>query len=329
LVYTRHGLEGARALNRAICLLVLAVASHAAQDCPRAVAVDGSLQDIANRYLGSPRFAIAIALATNARSDKFAYISNPDDLNGVKQICIPSKSEARLMLRNWEAFDKAVAGTRLPRKSSLRNEALVEIPPEEPVTFVAWVRKNQTDKWKTPLGGWKDVAADYLWVTKEPYLQQFCSKLVRDHKLDEAALTRRLEQRLGLPPASNKVYFVRIRIQHPDSDVVFRPCNDPAPNKANCSAGSFDKAPAWYQEWFYKQYYSSYGSSLFSEAPWTALGYTFDWAPVRSSPAGFERLGESEFVIRKGAPIEILNDEDLTTLKYCSQPRETTSAALR
>jgi hypothetical protein len=74
------------------------------------------------------------------------------------------------------------------------------------------------------------------------------------------------------------------------------------------------------------QYYGSYGRSLISEFPWTALGYTFDWAPVRSNPAGFQRLGESEFVIRKGAPIEV--KDVVTIMQYCAAQRETTSAAL-
>jgi len=313
-------------MNRAICVLVLAVAAHAATPCPRDVAVEGSLPDMANRYFGNPRFAIAIALSTNSRTPQFKYISNPDDLTNIERVCIPTKSEARLLLRSWEAYDKAVSGARLPRMSGV-SKSLVTIPLEQPVTVVAWVRTDQVAKMKTASGGWVNAAVSDTWVTVEPHLQQFCTTFVRDGRTDEAALTRRLEQRLGLSPASNKAYFVRMHIEHPDFVVIFRPCSDPAPNEGNCSVGAPAKAPAEYQQWFYSQYWGSYGSTLLSEVPWTALGYTFDWAPVRSSPSGFQRLGESEFVIRQGAPIEILGA--VPTVQYCAHPGEVTSASLR
>jgi hypothetical protein len=47
------------------------------------------------------------------------------------------------------------------------------------------------------------------------------------------------------------------------------------------------------------------------------LGYTFDWAPGphAESDTDFQKYGESEFVIRKGAPVEILGALD--TVDYC------------
>jgi hypothetical protein len=323
-LYTHHDPEAAEQMNRAISLLALAVVSHAATSCSHDIAVDGSLLDMASRYLGSPRFAISIALATNSRSSAgFQYISNPDDLTGIGHLCVPSKSEARLLLRNWEAFDKAVSGARLPRTSGISNE-LVTISPDQPVTVVTWIRAPQAEQLKTSRGS-VIAAADYTWVTVEPHLQQFCSAFVRDYKPNEAALTRRLEQRLGLSPASSKAYFVRLRLEHPDSGVVFRPCGDPTPSGGHCSVGLPAKASAEYQQWLLNQYYVSYGRSLISEAPWTSLGYTFDWAPHR--PSGYERFGESEFVIRKGAAIEI--KDVVTTMQYCAAQQETTTAALR
>jgi hypothetical protein len=77
-----------------------------------------------------------------------------------------------------------------------------------------------------------------------------------------------------------------------------------------------DQVGTSYQEWLYRQYYSSFGQSRLNSYPWTALGYTFDWAP--GPQHGFERFGESEFVIRKGAPIEVLRADD--TVSYC-RPR--------
>jgi hypothetical protein len=104
-----------------------------------------------------------------------------------------------------------------------------------------------------------------------------------------------------------------MRLEHPGAAVIFRPCMDPAADQANCSVGPPAKAPPAHQQWLYQQYYSSYGQSLISEFPWTALGYTFDWAPGKSSR--FQRDGESEFVIHKDAPIEIL--DVVSTSQYC------------
>src|SRR5579884_1540829 len=90
-----------------IALLVFAFAAavEGAPPCPRALDVQAgaTLEDLASQYLGGPRYAIAIALATNARSrqDGFLYIANPDDLTGIARVCIPSKSEAHRLERSW------------------------------------------------------------------------------------------------------------------------------------------------------------------------------------------------------------------------------------
>ena len=300
-----------------ILLILFAAGSYAATPCPapQNVPAGGSLADLAARYLGSPRYAMAIALATNARTaDGFHYIANPDDLTGIDRVCIPSKSEARLLGRSWDAYDRAVSAARLPRMSVV-DKNLVTIPPDQPINVVAWVRKDQVDRLKTA-SGWVDRAQAETWVTVEPHLQDFCRAFVRDRHADEAALTQRLEQRLGLSPSSSKTYFVRIRLAHPGPDVIFRPCMDSAASQADCPVGPPSKATPEQQQWLYAQYYSSYGQSLISEFPWTALGYTFDWAPGPSKESPFQRTGESEFVIHKNAPIEIV--EGVTTMQYCA-----------
>ena len=275
-----------------------------------------SLEDLAGSYLGNSRYAIAIALATNARTaDGFPYIANPDDLTSVARVCVPSKSEARDLTRSWNAYERAVNSARLPRMSGI-SKMLLTIPPDQPVNVVAWVRKDQADRLKTASGQWANSAPSETWVTIEPHLQEFCKAVVRDHRLDEVRLTQRLEQRLGLSPASSKTYFVRMRLEHPGPAVIFRPCVDPATDHAGCSVGPPTRVPADHQQWLYQQYYSSYGQSLIGEFPWTALGYTFDWAPAPGHASTFQRAGESEFVIHKNAPIEIL--EVITTVGYCA-----------
>jgi hypothetical protein len=216
-------------MNRALLLCVFAAGTHAATPCPvpRNVPDGASLEALASRYLGSSRYSIAIALATNARTqDGFHYIANPDDLTGIAQVCVPSKSEARQLLRSWNAYEHAVNAARLPRMSGI-GKTLVTIAPDQPVKVVAWERKDQADHLKTDSGEWVRTASSETWVTVEPYLQEFCRAFVRDHRPDETILTRRLEQRLGLAPASSKAYFVRMRLDHPGAGVIFRPCVDP------------------------------------------------------------------------------------------------------
>ena len=275
-----------------------------------------NLEDLARSYLGNSRYSIAIALATNARTaDGFPYIANPDDLTGVARVCVPSKSEARDLTRSWDTYERAVNSARLPRMSGIA-KMLVTISPGQPVSVVAWARKDQVDRLKTTSGAWVSTAPSETWVTIEPHLQDFCRAFVRDRRPNEEKLTQRLEQRLGLSPASSKTYFVRMQLDRPGPAVIFRPCVDPATDHAGCSLGPPAKAPADHQRWFYQQYYSSYGQSLIGEFPWSALGYTFDWAPAPGNASAFQRTGESEFVIHMNAPIEIL--EVLTTSQYCA-----------
>ena len=302
---------------RALLLFALAASMHAAVPCPMPMDVPAGarLEDLARRYLGGSRDAIAIALATNVRTgDGFSYISNPDDLAGVARVCIPSKSEARQLGRSWDAYERAVDAARLPRISAVSG-TLLTIPPDRPVDVVTWVRKDQADRLKTASGDWVSAAPSEIWVTIEPHLQEFCRAFVSERRPDEAKLTRRMEQRLGLAPASGKTYFVRMRLDRPGPAVVFRPCADPAADRTGCTVGPPANAPAAYQLWFYRQYYSSYGQSPIGEFPWTALGYTFDWAPGGGKASGFQRTGESEFVVHKDAPIEIL--EVVATAQYC------------
>jgi len=274
-----------------------------------------SLQNLATREFGNSSYAIPIALATNARtSDGFAYISNPDQLKDGTRICIPAKSEAKELRKSWENYERAVTVARLPRISVIAPpQVLAVIPPDQPISVVAWMRKDQTARLKTASGDFVQAASFETWVTVEPHLRDLCRTFMQNRKIDAAKLEQRLEQRLGLAPASSKTDFVRIRLEKPGPDVIFRPCVDSAADHANCNVGPPSNVSADYRLWFLQQYYSSYGQSLISEFPWTSLGYTFDWASA--SGKSFQRFGESEFVIHSGAPIQVL--EVLSTNRYC------------
>ncbi len=194
---------------------------------------------------------------------------------------------------------------------------LVTFPPDKPITATLWVRPDQI-KMLQDSGTWKTSAPYELWVTVEPNLQRFCANYAAGRGQHKAKLTLRLEQRLGLPPASNKTTFVRVRLAQPTPDVIFRPCMYPTTSEAHCPLGPPpQEVDDNHKNWLYRQYYSSYGQARVSSFPWTSLGYTFDWAPAENAEGDteFQKYGESEFVIRKGAPIEIL--EAVDTMNYC------------
>lgn len=302
--------------TRLVFLLAFSSQAFAAQPCQATpdISAGVTLESLAAKYLGTPRAGIAIALATNARiAEGFRYIANPDDPSQVPKVCVPNRTEAKALRIRWESYDRAVTEARLPRAAT-RGSNLETIDSAKPVDVVAWVRKDQVDRLKTSSGGWVTTAAAETWVTVEPHLKDFCTRFVRERKPNSDQLIARLEQRLGLSPSSSKTHFVRIRLEHPDAAAIFRPCMNPSAEKADCPLGPPSAAATPHQQWLLQQYYSSYGQSLISEFPWTALGYTFDWAPGKS--ARFERYGETEFVIHKGAEIHIQNV--LETARYCS-----------
>jgi len=304
---------------RAFAWFCLVAAAQAATVCPnpQTVTVGVSLEDLAKQYLGDPGYAISIALATNARTaDGFTYISNLDAVSAGARVCVPATAEARHLRERWQSFEQAVDEARMPRGTSI-DTALVPVPPDRPVTVVAWMRTDQVARLKTAGGGWVGTLPSDVWVTVEPHLREFCRSFVHDHRPDDEALIERIEQRLGLGPASSKTYFVRFRIDRPVTLLMFRPCPDPDPSKSSCSFGPPSQTPPQYPLWFLSQYYSSYGQSLIGEFPWTALGYTFDWAPASRGASRFERFGESEFVARAGAPVEI-EGREMATADYCA-----------
>jgi hypothetical protein len=195
----------------------------------------------------------------------------------------------------------------IPEPWAVQHE-LVEFPPDQPITVVAWIRADQAPNFTTE-------APSDTWITVEPQMQRFCQAFAKGHNEDLEQLTLRLEQRFGLPPANNKTTFLRIRLSRPGQDIIFRPCMDPSTISTNCPLGPPDESNLQHAMWIYRQYCYSFG-----QAPWTSLGYTFDWA-ARIHAAGdneFQKFGESEFVIRKGAPIKVNNAP--FTAQYC-KPR--------
>ena len=150
-----------------------------------------------------------------------------------------------------------------------------------------------------------------LWVTPVPQVQEICQKAPADAK------QARLEELLGLPPGGGKDRsFVVMTVSTAD---MFRPCPDTRVDQPSCPM-DMPKAPPpgvsqeqWQKDldFLLAQMIGSYRTE--GGYPFTRLGYTYDWNPDAASP-----VGASEYVIRQGAEVEVL--QVIPNEDYCAAP---------
>lgn len=168
-----------------------------------------------------------------------------------------------------------------------------------------------------------------IWVTAVPQLKEFCTEAPGD----AAAKTERVVQWLGLNPANPYAQVVELWIEPtqlvrpcPITDITAATCTldtadqwgPPAvPGTASrpvCTAGDAactEKQSYW--DWFASNMRLNLKEG---GAPWTRLGYTFDWKPARDG--NFVRYGASEFVMKPGAKYQI--HAAYTLAEYCAAP---------
>lgn len=297
------------------------IASAALAPCQAAHAISpaDTLSSISQFYFGDGRFADAILQATNARAGEQAFkrIGSPDVLPAGRQLCIPGLQEGDRRRLLYESYLRAVQQTVTPHVSDV-SHSLVTIDPRMPAKTVTWFGSYELPAYR-PNGNWTTTAPKDIWITVAPYVKDFCQNFVRSHGADLDALTLRLEQLIGLPPGAGQTHFMEIAVKDPGSTAhLFRPCaTSRATNVDTCAVGGPPATDPKHAAWIYRQYFNAFARPTPDLYPWTALGYTFDWA-VREEPPGagsFVRFGGSEFVIPKGAPIEIQSVAD--TITYC------------
>ena len=153
--------------------------------------------------------------------------------------------------------------------------------------------------WDTSYAVGEAAAVKYdMWVTAVPELRTWW-KTRYDGRTDT---TLRLEQLLGLSPGRKKTTFLSIWVRPQD---VFRPAGDPEIDDVSAGPELAATVDSTYRAWFNASIiYSYYPKS----APWTRLGYTYDWN------LQYGEQGLSEFIVRKGSPVIV--ESVLSTSKY-------------
>ena len=204
-----------------------------------------------------------------------------------------------------QAYDAAIADAAVAKPSEI-SKALTPILPGAPGTYwkksdgISYVLTVTWASWKGydgAIGSALKLSQD-VWITLVPQLAEFCSRL------EDVDLNLRLEQRLGLPPYSRKTKFVEMWVEPND---LFRPCPDREIDDNRCTLNFPPKTDVAHIQWIDNQRKTSYSGD--TPYPWTRLGYTYDWE--RST----KEIGLSEYVIRKGATVQIKSVD--STSNYC------------
>lgn len=215
------------------------------------------------------------------------------------QINLPKKSRVSYTKDLQQAYFIAIKDAEIaePEEICMDLTAIVEYnrslvwkgePGHSRVLMVTWTSwKGYSDKKSQEMVIDRDV-----WVTAVPEIKKFLQQQPAKN------LSLRLEQLLGLPPGSGKTMFAEIWV---NPDDLFRPSPDPeiTDHEAELEfprSERFLKVSKEYKNWFLSLKKKSYDKKGF---PWTRLGYTYDWGNPDSE------VGLSEFVIKKGAVVEV------------------------
>ncbi|MDX1939179.1 MAG: hypothetical protein SFU99_01425 [Saprospiraceae bacterium] len=230
--------------------------------------------------------------------------------------CVP-----RLLVKNYneskiqKIYNKSIADTAKPEPTEVDNN-LLAITKETP--GLVWKTINGEDyllvsSWKgdttyyknDPNTGFYNTGKYIIWVTAAPQLQALC----KDKKFGrKEGLDLRLKQFFGMPPNTEKKYFVEFWVRPQD---LYRPCPDNEVNDKSCGLCFAENAPKEYQEWFKNQRNTSYyNCNWYDNYPWTQLGYTYDWSPRNKT-----HIGLSEYII--GENKKVVVNGFVTTADYC------------
>jgi len=132
-----------------------------------------------------------------------------------------------------------------------------------------------------------------VWLTPAPQLQALCKTVPAEQRVP------RINQYLGLPPATEQdasSYIVEMWVKPED---MFRPCPDAEIDDTSCGLTFPASATDAHKNWMNANYAFSFSFWQQPHYPWTGLGYTYDWCNAET------RVGASEYVVRAGSTVNV------------------------
>jgi hypothetical protein len=211
-------------------------------------------------------------------------------------------------------YQQAIAEAMSPDSSKIcfdlvpinkKNNKLIwkTIGGEEYLLVVTW--KQNVNYYKPYLdSAFYNTRSYPIWVTTAPQLNE----RMKNENANDVDL--RLKQLLGLPPNSVYSYFVEFWVKPED---LFRPCPDDEISDKSCSLCFPPNTDSTHIIWINSNRIDRYYQcDLYSNYPWSQLGYTYDWNPDNKT-----HVGLSEFVI--DANKNIVVKAIYTTSEYLSK----------
>lgn len=239
----------------------------------------------------------------------------------IPAVLLLSACSPRLLTKPFDAqkielqYSRSIGDAAKPQPWEISNN-LVAVTPDntdlvwktingEAYLLVATWQKDTIYYKNDPKTGFYNTGNYPIWVTTAPELQQRC----REEKFGKKeGLDLRLKQLLGLPPASEKYFFVEFWVRPQD---LFRPCPDSEITDSDCGLGFPEDAPKGHIDWINQLRLDSYFNPRWdANYPWTALGYTYDWNRKTK-----DHIGLSEFLIGKDKNVIVAGFQ--TTEVYC------------
>ncbi|MEM6405039.1 MAG: hypothetical protein AAF669_00365 [Pseudomonadota bacterium] len=196
------------------------------------------------------------------------------------------------------------------------NNSLIWNEDKTKLLVVTWKSKNSYESYLKPETATSTSEEHVVWVTLAPQVQQFCRNLYKNYPKNGDKVTLRLKQYLGLNHTWNYDVFVELWVSPDD---LFRPCVDPDTQDSQCNLEFSSDIPEVRNINNYKTFYQNLYYSSFRQrggAPWTGLGYTYNW-----DWHGLSEVGASEYILVPGAHYEI--KDAVPTLTYCDMTKDT------
>lgn len=154
--------------------------------------------------------------------------------------------------------------------------------------------------------GWGGLSYGESWVTTVPELQNFCIDYT--NSTPQGNLSARCEQRLGMWTSTTHTHVVEYYVE---AKYIARPApdNEITDSQSAIDFGFTNQVQAIfpipintdYYAWFTNNQANTYNPANSWAAPWSRLGYTWDWAYTNeNASASNSIIGFSEFIIAGG-----------------------------